>query len=275
MSKDEHVPFWMKGIERNFPQSATAIEHCKREIGAGLHALGIKEGDTLLMHTSIKSFGYIEGGVETLIDALRLAVGETGNLMAPTLTGSEKLSAQNPPVFDAMKTPCWTGLFPETFRKQREAKRSLHPTHSVSVIGPGAKELIKDHELSLTPCGTESPYYRLAQMKGKVVCFGVNFESVTLLHTVEELAEVPYHLQPEMAEAVITDIFGNTKKVMIYLHKYGDERNFSIMEPIMEEHGGVRKDKVLRSETRVIDAAMLVELSLERLKANPEFLLKK
>lgn len=258
-----------------FPYSERAAEHCRREIGAGLRALGIREGDTLLMHTSIKSFGNIEGGVNNLINALILAVGESGNLMVPALTGSAELSKDNPPVFDAQKTPCWTGLFPETFRKRREAVRSLHPTHSVSVIGAGAEEIIKDHELCETPCGKGSPYYKLAGRKGKVVCFGVDFERVTLFHTVEELAGVPYHLQPEMVEATVIDTIGNTKKVNLYLHKYGDERCFSRMEPILAEFGGIKKDKVLRSPTMVIDAEKLVNVTLEKLKSDPLFLLER
>jgi len=275
MSEDSYLPFWMKGRENAFPQSARAIEHCRREIATGLRALGIKENSTILMHTSVRSFGFIEGGVQTLIEALKLAVGESGNLIVPTLTGSEKLSPQNPPVFDVLKTPCWTGLLPETFRKQPGAIRSLHPTHSVSVMGSDARELIKAHELSLTPCGKETPYYRLAEKNGKVVCFGVNFESVTLFHTIEELAEVPYHLQPDLVEATVIDYLGNTRKVKLLIHKYGDERMFSRMEPIFEEMGVVKKDKVLRSLTRVIEAKPLIELTLERLKKNPFYLLKR
>ncbi len=271
---DKNSPFWMRGIENEFPSNSRAVEHCKREIVAGLKALGIKEGDTILMHTSVKSFGFIEGGVQTLIDALKWAVDESGNLMVPTLTGSEKLSALNPPVFDVLKTPCWTGLFPETFRQRRESRRSLHPTHSVSVIGNDAKEIIKDHENSKTPCGIESPYYRLAERGGKVVCFGVDFERVTLFHTVEEIAEVPYHLQKEPVKAKVIDYFGNTKTVNVFIHQYGDERNFMIMEPILEKIGGFKKDKVLRSVTYVIDAKLLIEKTLDELKKNPNFLLK-
>lgn len=274
MEDKQNLPFWLRNLDKGFPTSPKAIEHCRREIGAGLKALGIREGDTLMMHTSVKSFGFIEGGVQTLIDALKSVVGETGNLIVPTLTGSEKLSWQNPPVFDVVKTPCWTGLFPETFRKLREAKRSLHPTHSVAVIGKDANELIVDHELSETPCGKDTPYYRLALKKGKVVCFGVNFESVTLFHTIEELAGVPYHLQPEPVEATITDLFGKQRTVKIFIHKYGDERNFSVMYPIMDREGGVRIDKVLRSVTMVIDAEMLIGLTLKELKKNPNILLK-
>ena len=104
--------------------------------------------------------------------------------------------------------------------------------------------------------------------------FGVNFESVTLFHTVEELARVPYHLQPQPVAATIIGYRGLVIKRTLYIHKYGSERNFSIMEPILKEAGGLKIGKVLQSTTRVIKAQMLLDLTLERLRKDPKFLLK-
>ena len=84
----------------------------------GLKELGLKQGDTVLVHSSLSSFGYVDGGADTVIDALLETVGKEGTVLVPTLTGSEHLSAENPPVFDVRNTPCWTGKIPETFRKR-------------------------------------------------------------------------------------------------------------------------------------------------------------
>jgi aminoglycoside N3'-acetyltransferase len=39
-----------------------------------LKALGIRPGDTVMVHTSLRSPGYVIGGAQAVLDALRLAV---------------------------------------------------------------------------------------------------------------------------------------------------------------------------------------------------------
>jgi aminoglycoside 3-N-acetyltransferase len=38
-------------------------------------SIGIRKGDTLLVHSSLSSFGYVEGGTQTVIEALLASVG--------------------------------------------------------------------------------------------------------------------------------------------------------------------------------------------------------
>lgn len=228
-----------------------------------------------MVHSSLRSFGWVNGGAQTIIEALFKSVGPEGHILMPTLTGSPALNARNPPRFDVRNTPSWTGRIPETFRKMSDAFRSLHPTHSVAIIGPQKHNLARDHELSPTPCGKETPYYRLAENNGYVLLFGVDLECVTLFHTVEELAEVPYHIQPELVDAVVIDWDGNEKTYRIGIHQYGTPRNFSIMEPRLEDAGVLKKGKVLDSTTRLIHAQPLVQLTLTGLHHNPLLLVKK
>jgi len=245
-----------------------------RKIAGDLKRLGIRKGHTIFVHSSLKSFGWVEGGAETIIDALLAAVGPDGNVLLPTLTGSERLGPECPPVFDVRNTPCWVGAIPETFRKRPEARRSLHPTHSVACIGADTQALLDRHDLCPTPCGRRSPYYRMATRGGLIVLFGVNLERVTLMHTIEELAALPYHLQLEPVHATIINARGHTLKRTLYIHRYGDERNFSIMESVLREAGALWSGRVLQSETMIIRADALIEMTLERLRRNPRLLLK-
>jgi aminoglycoside 3-N-acetyltransferase len=116
-----------------------------------LRSLGVKNGDILLVHSSLSRFGHVEGGADAVIDGILDAVGTEGTVLVPTLTGSDKLSPANPPIFDVLNTPSWTGIIPETFRKRPEAVRSLHPTHSVAAIGKKAREITANHEKCNTP----------------------------------------------------------------------------------------------------------------------------
>ena len=50
----------------------------RREILRGLRALGLGEGAAVLVHSSLSSFGHVEGGAGTVIDALIDAVHDPG-----------------------------------------------------------------------------------------------------------------------------------------------------------------------------------------------------
>ncbi len=246
----------------------------RRDIVEGLRQLGVSSGDVILVHSSLKRFGRVEGGVETVIDALLEAVGPNGTVMAPTLTGAADHNAANPPVFDVRETPCWTGIIPETFRQRPEAVRSLHPTHSVAAIGPHAEYLTKDHHTCQTPCGPDSPYLRLVELDGKVVFLGVSLSSCTLLHGVEELAQVDYHMQAEPATAAVTDPSGRVRRVTAYLHLWRTARQYPVLEPILLEEGILTIGKIGDAEIRVLRAKPTVDRVLNILKDQPRFLCK-
>ncbi len=191
----------------------------------------------MLVHSSLSSFGYVEGGADTVIDALLEVVGSAGTVLVPTLTGDETLSTGNPPTFDPVNTACWTGRIPETLRKRTSAIRSVHPTHSVAAIGADAPLLTKDHQFSITPCDESSPYYKLAHVEGGcILLIGVDHESNTSFHCAEELVGVDYHMQQGFARAKI--IMGDREIYRHYrLHRYGSPRHFNVLAPIFEERG--------------------------------------
>jgi aminoglycoside N3'-acetyltransferase len=49
--------------------------HTAKELVADLRRLGVKPGQTLMVHSSLKSLGWIPGGPVALIEALLTAVG--------------------------------------------------------------------------------------------------------------------------------------------------------------------------------------------------------
>ena len=51
-----------------------------------LRTAGVYPGDALLVHSSLKAFGPIEGGADTVIDGLLQAVGFDGLIAVPTHT---------------------------------------------------------------------------------------------------------------------------------------------------------------------------------------------
>jgi aminoglycoside 3-N-acetyltransferase len=249
--------------------TATVTEH---DIAQGLRRLGLESGAIALVHSSLSSFGHVQGGAETVIDALLETVGPGGTVLVPTLTGSETLSAENPPLFDPATTPCWTGRIPERFRQRPQAVRSLHPTHSVAAIGDQAQALTEGHEYSITPCGPDSPYGRLAQAGGVILLLGVTHSCNTALHYVEESVGVSYHMQTGLAAAQIVR-GGQTHTIHVMLHRYGAPRNFERLEPALRERGIQRDGQIGQAQVRVIDARQMVELTRQALLQDPTLLL--
>jgi aminoglycoside 3-N-acetyltransferase len=242
------------------------------DIVYGLRQLELEAGTPVLAHSSLSSFGYVRGGADAVIDALLETVGPKGTVLVPTLTGSETLSAENPPFFDPATTPCWTGRIPECFRQRAQAVRSLHPTHSVAAIGAQAQSLTKGHEYSITPCGPDSPYGRLAQAGGAILLLGVTHSCNTTFHYVEEIVGVSYHMQPRLAAAQVVKN-GQTHTIHVMLHRYGAERNFDRLEPVFRERGIQREGQIGRAEVRLIDTRRMVELTRQVLLQDPTLLL--
>jgi aminoglycoside 3-N-acetyltransferase len=244
----------------------------QQDIVRGLRALGLEPGDSVLVHSSLSSLGYVEGGAEAVIDALIEAVGTEGTVLVPTLTGSEALNAENPPVYDPAATPCWTGRIPEAFCLRPQAVRSLHPTHSVAAIGARARELTAGHEHSVTPCGPDSPYGRLAQIGGYILLLGVTHHSNTSFHLVEEIAGVPYHMQPGLVAAQVVQN-GQARTVHLMIHRYGSPRDFARMEPVFRERGIQRDGQIGDAHVRLVDARQMVEVTRQALLQDPTILL--
>lgn len=249
-------------------------EVIREDIVAGLRAIGLPRGATALVHSSLSSFGHVAGGADTVIDALIEAAGSEGTVVVPTLTGSAALGPDNPPFFDVRTTPCWTGRIPETFRLRPSALRSLHPTHSVAAIGRRSQELLADHELSPTPCGPATPYGRMAASDDSFVVFlGVGLQNNTTMHHVEEVAGVPRHIQSEPVVATIVDYSGRSRQVRLGIHQYGTRRNFTRPEPYFLAKGIERVGRIGNCTVRLLRTKPMVEYTLERLRADPEYLI--
>lgn len=166
-----------------------------------LKALGIRHGDTVMVHTSLRSLGYVIGGAQAVLDALRLAVGEGGTLVMPTQSWQlcDPAFLNEPhvpkrwwpairdhlPAYDPARTPTQTmGAVAELFRTQPGTRRSAHPHRSISANGPLAAELTAIHDLDC-PAGERSPLSVLYDHGARVLLLGVQANKATVLHLAE------------------------------------------------------------------------------------------
>ena len=168
-----------------------------------LRALGVEAGDVLMVHSSLKSMGQVEGGAETVIAALRAVLGEEGTLMLPALSYATSCESS---FFSNLETPSCVGHITEVFRKMPGVRRTNHPTHSVAVIGKYQDEICEGALLDDTPIGPHSAFRKLADYEnGKILLLGCPFARNTFMHGVEEIAGVPYALGKYQAFTVVDE----------------------------------------------------------------------
>jgi aminoglycoside 3-N-acetyltransferase len=160
-------------------------------LAADLARLGIAHGDTLFVHSSLKSLGYVEGGAAAVIGALQDAVGPHGTLLLPTyyLPGGTVRATcdMKDYVFDPRRHGTHMGRLPEAFLASGNIHRSLHPTHSVSAWGRHAAALTEAHHRAPSIFGMDSPWQRFIGCdQAKVLGLGISMGPVTFYHALED-----------------------------------------------------------------------------------------
>ncbi|MGK5037774.1 AAC(3) family N-acetyltransferase [Janthinobacterium sp. LB3P118] len=160
-------------------------------MAAGLARLGIAQGDTLFVHSSLKSLGYVEGGALAVIRALQDAVGPQGTLLLPTYYlpgGTVRATCAMPDyVFDPRRHGTHMGRLPEAFLASAGVRRSIHPTHSVSAWGRHAADLTEAHHRAPSIFGMDSPWQRFIGCEhAKVLGLGISMGPVTFYHALED-----------------------------------------------------------------------------------------
>jgi len=159
------------------------------EILKDLKRLGLLNGDVVYVHSSLKSIGFVQGGADTVLNALIKAVGSKGTLILPSFSffGSMVETVTSHRIFDPQTTPCSIGLIPETFRKRQGVFRSIHPSHSVCAYGAKAEWITKEHHRCATTFGKGTPYWKMKLLNGKVIGLGVDIRFISFYHTLEDI----------------------------------------------------------------------------------------
>ena len=166
-----------------------------------LAALGLRPGDTLLIHASLRAVGWVCGGAADVVRALADAVGEAGTIVVPAQTPQNRDPSrwtdpavppqwwpalrEGLPSFDPQVSPCREmGLVAETVRTWPGASRSRHPQVSFAGIGPRAAELLAVHDLD-SQLGERSPLAALEAAGARTLLLGVGYDRCTAFHLAE------------------------------------------------------------------------------------------
>lgn len=219
---------------------------------AQLKELGITDGDTVLVHSSLKSLGE-PVGPQQVIDALINAVGKDGTVVFPAL--SYLYCNKNNRYFDYYNTPSNVGAIPEYFRTSiKGVVRSLCPTHSCCALGKNAEYVTSGHILDTTPCGEHSPFRRVKELGGKILFLGCGMRPNTSMHAVEELYE-PDYLFGDTYEYTMKDREGNLFVHYCRAHIFaGVAQRYDRLEGLLEAGTELKTGYVLKAYCHLVDA---------------------
>ena len=228
----------------------------RETLGQQLREMGILPGDTVLVHTALRSVGPVEGGADGFIDALRDYLSE-GLLLIPTHTWAN-VNRENP-VYDVRSSVPCIGTVPKVAAFRPDGIRSLHPTHSIWACGKGAAEFVAGEELARSPGPVGFAWERLARVGGKILLVGVAHDRNTFIHVVDELAGIPDRLDPEPFPVTILDREGNAHTHPYSGHKCSRTNDVSQFYVNFEEAftrlGVQHFGKLGNATVRVVDAA--------------------
>ncbi|MFC4449498.1 aminoglycoside N(3)-acetyltransferase [Halorussus aquaticus] len=190
-------------------------------IAADLRDLGVEAGETLLVHSSLSSLGWVTGGQPAVVNALTEAVTPEGTLVMPTHSTqySDPEGWENPPVPDDWEdvirserppyrpavTPTWNvGAIPECFRTYPEVHRSRHPTYSFAAWGADAEAIVADHPYE-NGLGEKSPLAEIYDRDGTILMLGTEYDTNTSFHLAEHRADREQEISTHETTVVADD----------------------------------------------------------------------
>ena len=189
--------------------------HTKDSLKNDLKTMGLNGTDALMVHSSMKSIGAVDGGADTVVDAF-MEYFENGLFMTPTHTWAQM--GPDYSVFDPSTEPACVGIIPNIFLKRPGVVRSLHPTHSIAAYGKTAADYVKGEENCTTPCSPGGCWDRLRDIHAKILLIGVTHGRNTFIHSIDEALGIKDRLtdSPTLMHIVMPD--RSQKAVNMYRH---------------------------------------------------------
>ncbi len=242
----------------------------RSDLCEGLRACGIEAGDVLIVHASMKSLGYVEGGPAAVIAAMQDVLTPRGTLLMPTFA-----VPQPDGMFYVNSTPSRTGLLTETLRITPDVVRSWHPTHSVTAWGANAREWSVGHHL-IGGLGVGSPFHRAAEAGAKVLMIGCDMCTCSLVHVAESIVRVPYlgNVYYNGSDRILTVVTPAGKHLTVrQIDPPTCSSGFSLVQREMEAAGQIRQVKLGAAPCLLFSGREALETAVRILRKDPAALL--
>jgi len=237
---------------------------------SGFRELGVQSGDTLLVHSSYKSLGEVDGGPQAVVDALLAALGPDGTLIMPTFNF---VFNQGKP-WDVRKTRSKMGALTEVVRMDPRAKRVFHPFYSFAILGRHAEMLGSLRYKSAYE--RNSVFGKLRDLDGKIMVIGLSYNnSMTFFHHIEQMEGVDYRFIKQFTGQV-TDENGNTyTDTFEMLVRDIDKGVMTMVDPmgaLMEQAGIIQSKRIGEADVKLMKANEVYAFTAREMKRDPHLL---
>ena len=252
----------------------------RERLAADLRALGVRPGQTLLVHASLRQIGWVQDGAQTVVAALTDVLGPGGTLVAGAGTPENSVTSRTfraevdgltaaqvvgyrsrMPAFDPQTTPTSVGAVAEALRTTAGAVRSDHPQSSFAAVGRDARELMAGHRVTCH-LGDDSPLGKLYERNASILLLGVGYKSCTAFH----LAEYRYKERPPLQTYSCVIKKKGKRHWLIYRDVVLDDGEFEIIGKSLDDEMSVPIGAVGRAESRLFPLRSVVDFATGWLK---------
>lgn len=245
-----------------------------------LRNLGLKEGDIVLVHSSMSKLGWVCGDEVAIVQALLDVVGEQGTIVMPAHTGGNTNPDEwsHPPVPDTWREPIRNtmpefnlnntptrgmGKIAECFRNYDGTVRSNHPQFSFCANGKYKNEIVEKHDLSYA-LGMNTPLGKLYELNAKVLLLGVGYSNCTCMHVAETLVSKPNMVKKGAA----VNLNGNRQWVWFDDIDYNSDCFEEIGALYEKKNKDIVYGKVGKANCRILNLKSVVNFTKEFLEEN-------
>ena len=240
------------------------------DLKLGLTKLGLTDR-LVIAHASLKAFGPIDGGAETL---LRILMASTRGLVMPTFTyktmvtpmvgppnngltygKDDGLNKMAEPFYPDMPVDPMIGILAEALRKHPAAKRTSHPIQSFAGLNADA---VLDSQTIYDPL---APIGSLIDHDGWVLLLGVDHTVNTSIHYAEKLAGRRQFIRWALTRDRIVECPGFP----------GDSSGFNQIAGDLEKD--LRRVEIGNATVQAIPLKKLIQAGVDQIKQDPLALL--
>lgn len=196
------------------------MEYTRIDILRQLEEMHAPRNGVVIVHSSLRSVGRVEGGAQGLLDVLIEYFTYDGGLLCIPVHTWRNFGKQDRYTLDLTVSENSLGAFSTVAANDPRCIRSENPTHSLAVFGDRdrAEAFIADDALIETPTAPQSCYGKLCQQGGSVLLIGVSQSQNTYLHAVAELLALPNRMDTQAHDVTVKRQTGEvvTRRLTLY-----------------------------------------------------------
>lgn len=237
----------------------------KSDVIKQLQTMNAPQDKIVLVHSSLRAVGEVEGRGEGLLEVLiEYFTAKGGLLCIPTHTWAN-VGDESKITLDLTAKDTCIGTLPNIAAKAAEI-RTLHPTHSMAVFGDKkfATDFASGEEKSITPANPLGCYGKIFENDGYILLVGVEHNRNTYLHCVEEMLGIPNRIAKEPKRVTVKHFNGEVETKTMHPHEAVGIGDVSLRYPKYEAafryHGAITDGFIGNAKTQLCSARKMKEV---------------